>query len=80
MEKGQGKKRDSVPITGSQELLDKLGNLAPPPLFLEQTEAQRTEKTFVWRPPPPPPSPLSKGLDDRPLLISRSGSGTVKNR
>ena len=52
------------------------GNPAPPPLFLEQTEAQRTEKVLFGDHPPP----LSKGLDDRPLLISRSGSGTVKNR
>ena len=43
-------------------------------------EAQRTNKNFLETPPPPPPppTPLSKGLDDRPLsLISRSRSGTV---
>ena len=52
---------------------------APPPLFLDQTEARRAEK--IWgetRPPAVPPPPLlSKGLDDRPHLISRSGSGTA---
>ena len=52
------------------------GEPGPSPLFLEQTEPQRTEKVLFGDPPPP----LSKGLDDRPLLISRSGSGTVKNR
>ena len=31
-----------------------------PPLFLDQTEAWRAEKTF-WRPPPP----FSNGVDDR---------------
>ena len=51
------------------------GEPGPSPLFLEQTEPQRTEKVLFGDPPP-----LSKGLDDRPLLISRSGSGTVKNR
>ena len=39
---------------------------APPPLFLDQTEAQMTEKTFfVER----TLSPLSKGLDD-PCFLS----------
>ena len=47
---------------------------SPPPLFLDQTEAQRAEK--IWGRPVPPPL-LSKGLDDRPHLISRSGSGTT---
>ena len=36
---------------------------APPPLFLDQTEAQRAAKIFLETFPPPP---LSKGLDDRP--------------
>ena len=39
----------------------------PPPLFLDQTEAQRAKKLFFWRLafPPPQPSlpPLSQGLD-----------------
>ena len=35
---------------------------APPPPILDQTEAQRTEKTFFGDCPPTPPS---KGLDDR---------------
>ena len=35
---------------------------APPPLFLDQTEAQRAAKMFLETFPPP----LSKGLDDRP--------------
>ena len=37
----------------------------PPPLFLDQTEAQRTEKTFFLD---RIPSPLSKGLDDPRFL------------
>ena len=41
-----------------------------PPLFLDQTEAQRAEKNF-FETAPPPPTPLSQGLDDRapPYLI-----------
>ena len=36
----------------------------PPFLFLDQTEARRTEKNFFWRPPPtPPPPPPSKDLN-----------------
>ena len=35
----------------------------PPPLFLDQTEAQRA-KEFFWRPPTPP---FSEGLD--PALV-----------
>ena len=38
------------------------GRGAPPPLFLDQTEAQRAAKIFLETFPPP----LSKGLDDRP--------------
>ena len=34
----------------------------PPPLFLDQTEAQRAEKEFFWRPGPP----LSQGLNFHP--------------
>ena len=45
-----------------------------PPLFLDQTEAQRAEKKILGDRAPP----LSQGLDDRdPLLISKSGSGTA---
>ena len=29
----------------------------PPPLFLDQTEAQRAKKLFFWRPAFPPPQP-----------------------
>ena len=36
----------------------------PPPLFLDQTEAQRAEKMFLET--SYPPTPLSKGLDDQP--------------
>ena len=44
---------------------------ACPPLFLDQTEAQRAKKTLFWDCPPPPylrvwmtrPSSLSEGLD-----------------
>ena len=40
-----------------------------PPLFLDQTEAQRDEKcVFKNRPPP-----LSPGLDDRPPLLPSEG-------
>ena len=35
----------------------------PPTLFLDQTEAQRTEKFFLET---TPPSPLFKGLDCQP--------------
>ena len=52
------------------------GRGAPPPLFLDQTEAQRAGKIFLETFPPR----LSKGLDDRPTpspLISRYGSGTA---
>ena len=34
---------------------------ARPPVFLDQTEAQRAEKKLFWR----PGSPLSQDLDDR---------------
>ena len=43
-----------------------LGEAPPPPLFLNQTEAQRAKKCFFGRPPLPPP-----------LVISRSRTGTV---
>ena len=41
-----------------------------PRLFLDQTEARRTEFFFFGDRPPPP---LSKGLDERAPLISRCG-------
>ena len=48
---------------------------ARPPLFLDQTEARRTEKNFFEPPPPliswsgyPSPPPLFEGLDP-PLVI-----------
>ena len=44
-----------------------------PPLFLDQTEAQRAENIFFGDCPPP----LSQGLDDPPSL-SWSGSATVE--
>ena len=31
----------------------------PAPLFLDQTEARRAEKMFLWRPPLPPPPYLN---------------------
>ena len=34
-----------------------------PPLFVDQTEAQRAEKQFFETAPPPPPPTLSEGLD-----------------
>ena len=47
-----------------------------PPVFLDQTEASKGWKKFVWRPPPPPhlriwmpPPPLSEGLD--PPVVPR---------
>ena len=43
-----------------------------PPLFLDETEVQRVEKIIFGDRPA-----LSKGMNDRPPLISRSGSGTV---
>lgn len=36
------------------------------PLFLDQSEARRAEKTFFLRPPPP----LSHSLDDRAPPLS----------
>ena len=44
-----------------------------PLLFLDQNEARRDEKKFLWGRPPPA---LSQRQDDRPLLIWRSGSAT----
>ena len=41
------------------------GSRGAPHLFLDQTEAQRTEKTFFLD---RTPSPLSKGLDDPHFL------------
>ena len=49
------------------------------PLFLDQTEARRAEKNFIWDRPPslisgsgwPSLHPLSRGLDDRPPPLSR---------
>ena len=41
----------------------------PPPLFLDQTEAQRAEQIFFGDCPPPRMTP--------PPLISKSGSGTA---
>ena len=41
------------------------GPVGSPPLFLDQTEAQRAEKNFFGDLSPPP---LSKGLDDRSPL------------
>ena len=47
---------------------------ARPPLFLDQTEARRTEKNFFepplisWSGYPPPSPPLFEGLDP-PLVI-----------
>ena len=45
-----------------------------PPLFVDQTEAQRAKKLFLETAAPPP---LSKGVVERPPpLISSSRSGT----
>ena len=53
---------------------ERLGGARARALFLDQTKARRVEKNFLDTCTPP----LSKDLDDRPpLLISRSGSGTV---
>ena len=50
---------------------------AEAPLFLDQTEARRAEIKFMETAVSPTPPPLlSKGLDDRAPLVSRSGSGT----
>ena len=51
------------------------GEAPPPPLFLDQNEARRAEKIFVWDCRPH----LSQGLDDDRAcpLIWRSGSDTV---
>ena len=48
------------------------------PIFPPKTEKIATAKTFHSTPVADPgEDPLSQGLDDRPLLIARSGSGTV---
>ena len=45
------------------------GDVPPPPLFLDQTEARGAEKNFFGDPPPPylrvwmTPPPFSEGLD-----------------
>ena len=51
---------------------------APPPLFLDQTEAQRAAKIFLGDPPPPPPYlRVWMTAPPPPPLISRYGSGTA---
>ena len=51
------------------------GGGASPPVFLDQTEAQRAKKTFFRD--CAPPLPLSQGLDDQAFLfIWRPGSTT----
>ena len=55
----------------------------PPPLYLDQTEAQRAGKSFFWDRPSsfilgcgwPPPS-LSEGLDLSHLMITSCGGST----
>ena len=47
------------------------GPLPPPPLFLDQTEAQRAAKNLFFLRPPPPPTFLSEGLD-LPLHLAPS--------
>ena len=42
-------------------MVDPAGGPGGPPLFLDQTEAQRAQKNFFGDWPPP----LSQGLDDR---------------
>ena len=44
------------------------GGLGPPTLIFKPNWGPRGRKNFFCRLPPLPPSPLSKGLDDRPLL------------
>ena len=43
------------------------GRPAPPPIFLDQTEAQRAKNFFFETAPPPP---LCQGLDDRAPPLS----------
>ena len=52
------------------------GSASPPPLFLDQTEDQKAEKSFLGTSPPSPP--LSQGLDDRsPLSEGLDGHCTT---
>ena len=60
------------PFTSDRSRGGARGARPSPPLFLDQTEAQRAEKEFFWRPGPPlsqglnyhpPPPPLSEGVD-----------------
>ena len=50
---------------------------APPPLFLDQTEAQRAAKIFLETFPPPPYLRVWMTAPPPPPLISRYGSGTA---
>ena len=43
------------------------GGAPGPPLFLDQTEAQRAKKNVFFETVPPPP--LSQGLDDQAFLF-----------
>ena len=56
-------------VTDSREGAGGGGGLAGPSLFLDQTEARRSEKNFFRDRLPPL---LSKGLDDRPPETLRS--------
>ena len=50
------------PFTSDKSRGGARGARPSPPLFLDQTEAQRAEKEFFWRPGPP----LSQGLNYHP--------------
>ena len=51
---------------------------APPPLFLDQTEAQRAEKKFFgYRPPPPPPPCLKVWLLSNTEILQFSSKVVV---
>ena len=45
-----------------------------PPLFLDQTEAQRAKKTFWRLHPPPPAPPFSKGQFSSPYIMTLTGT------
>ena len=47
------------------------GDAAPPPLFLDQTEARKAKNIFLGVCLPPPPPPLPQSLDPALICVGR---------